>query len=127
MAIRPQTRRRLRAAVEELIEDLGPNVTAIADKLTALGVRGRPGDEERCVLNSYLQCVVGADPDVVGVAVRPHAVHVRVAHWRPSVRVPLPLEAQAFIAAFDAGLYPGLVVGSPTEKEEHAPQVGHAS
>ena len=92
------------------MEDLGPNVGGIAERLAELGVRGRPGDEERCVLSSYLQLVVGSEPAVLGVAVRPHAIHVRVKHWRPAVRVPLPLEAQAFVAAFDAGLYPGLVV-----------------
>ncbi len=96
------------------MEDLGPTVDAIAERLGALGVRGRPGDEERCVLNSYLRLVVGADPAVVGVAVRPHAVHVRVHHWSPAVRVPLSLEARAFIAAFDAGLHPALVA-RPTE------------
>ena len=96
------------------MDDLGPTVDAIAEHLGDLGVRGRPGDEERCVLNSYLRLVVGADPAVVGVAVRPHAVHVRMHHWSPAVRVPLSLEARAFIAAFDAGLHPGLVA-EPTE------------
>jgi hypothetical protein len=104
-----QTRQQLRSSVETLMEDLGPTAEAIAEHLRDLGVRGRPGDEEQCVLNSYLRLVVGADPAVVGVAVRPHAVHVRVQRWSPAVRVPLSLEARAFIIAFDAGLHPGLV------------------
>jgi hypothetical protein len=104
-----QTRQQLPSSVETLMEDLGPTVDAMAEHLRALGVRGRPGDEEQCVLNSYLRFVVGADPTVVGVAVRPHAVHVRVHHWSPAVRVPLSVEARAFIAAFGARLHPGLV------------------
>jgi hypothetical protein len=107
---RAQTRRQLRSSVGGLMEDLGPTVDAIAEQLLALGVLGRPGDEERCVLNSYLRLVIGADPAVLGVAVRPHAVHVRVQRFRPSVKVPLPLQARAFIAAFDAGLHPDLVM-----------------
>jgi hypothetical protein len=95
-----------------LVDDLGPTVGTIAERLGALGVRGRPGDEQRCALNCYLRLVIGAEPAVSAVAVRPHAVHVRTSHWRPAVRVPLSLEAQAFIAAFDAGLFPALVVES---------------
>lgn len=114
--VRSQTRRRLRVSVEQLMGELGSSVGAIADHLGALGVRGRPGDEERCVLNSYLQAVVGAEPTVVGVAVRPHCVRVRINRWRPAVKVPLTFEAQAFIAAFDAGLYPGLVAGTAAKE-----------
>lgn len=113
MRLGNQHRRRLRADVAQLVEELGPTVGLIADRLGSLGARGRPGDEERCVLHSYLQAVVGGEPDVVAIAVRPHAVHLRIDHWRPAIRVPLPLEAQAFIAAFDAGLFPGLVVEPP--------------
>ncbi len=103
-------RRQLRSSVQALMEDLGPSVGSIADRLGRLGVHGRPGDEERCALSNYLRLVVGTEPVVRSVAVRPHAVHVRVSRFGPSVRVPLSLEAQAFIAAFDAGLYPRLVV-----------------
>jgi hypothetical protein len=111
-SVRPghERRRELRGAVQRLIEDLGPSVGTIADRLGDLGVKGRPGDEERCVLSSYLGLVVGADPAVASVAVRPHAIHVRTRRTRPAVRVPLSVEAQAFIAAFDAGLFPGLIV-----------------
>lgn len=76
-------------------------------------------------MSCYLRCVIGADPEVRGVAVRPHAVHVRIARWRPAVRVPLSVEAQAFIAAFDAGLYPALVTG-PKATESEACQI-HAA
>jgi hypothetical protein len=120
MAFRSQTRQHLRSSVQSLIAELGPTVDSIAERLAALGVRGRPGDEERCVLNSYLRLVVGADPAVVGVAVRPHAVYVRLHHWSPSVRVPLSLEARAFIATFDAGLHPGLVMEGATPKRAKA-------
>jgi hypothetical protein len=107
-----------------LVEDLGPTVDAIARQLLALGVRGRPGDEDRCVLNSYLRLVIGADPAVVGVAVRPHAVHVRVHRLSPAVKVPLPLEARAFIAAFDAGLHPGLVAETTVSQQTQLPAKG---
>jgi hypothetical protein len=39
-----------------------------------------------------------------------------VHHWSPAVRVPLSLEARAFIAAFDAGLHPGLVAETTQPK-----------
>ena len=110
--VRSQARRQLRVSVEQLMGELGSSEAAIANQLGALEVRGRPGDEERCVLNSYLRAVVGTEPAVVGVAVRPHCVHVRIKRWHPAVKVPLSFEAQAFIAAFDAGLYPGLVSGA---------------
>jgi hypothetical protein len=103
------------------MDDLGPTVGTIADRLGVLGVRGRPGDEERCVLNCYLRVVIGADPAVRAVAVRPHAIHVRESHWRPAVRVPLSLEAQAFIAAFDAGLFPGLVAETARHDQARLP------
>jgi hypothetical protein len=118
MRLRGENRRQLRTSVESLVADLGPTVDSIAERLGALGVRGRPGDEHRCVLNSYLSLVVGADPLVVGVAVRPHAVHVRVHRFGPSVRVPLPLEARAFISAFDAGLHPDLVAQNGPDRPE---------
>jgi hypothetical protein len=114
MRLGAEDRRELRSAVQSVIGDLGPTVEDIAGRLGALGVRGRPGDEEQCVLNSYLRLVVGADPAVTRVAVRPHAVHVRIRRRRPVVRVPLPLEVRAFIAAFDAGRLPDLVAaGAP--------------
>jgi hypothetical protein len=102
------------------MDELGPSVGAIADHLGAIGARGRPGDEERCVLNTYLRAVVGAEPAVVGVAVRPQCVRVRVDRWRPAVKVPLSFEAQSFIAAFDAGYYPELMMDAEAEQSSRS-------
>lgn len=120
--MRPKkTQQKIESTVTEFMNDLGASVTSIAERLAELGVRGRLRDEAGCVLQSYLSLVIGADPAVAEVTVRSAAIYVRVTRWRLTVKVPLSSEVQAFIAAFDGGLFPGLVIEAPCQRREVSP------
>jgi hypothetical protein len=104
-----RSRRSIRRAVNDLVEDLGASHNAIADSLARHGVRGVPGSHEQCALARYLRAVVSADPETVTVSVPGPTVHVQLSKGRPSIRVRLSSEVRAFVQAFDAGLFPDLV------------------
>jgi hypothetical protein len=96
--------------LRHLLAALGTTSGSVAAGLEAAGVRAAPEDPARSPLALFLTAVVGADPNVQGLRVRPDAVVVELrAWWRPPVTVFLPPVVHEFSAAFDAGCYPALL------------------
>ena len=93
-----------------LLASLGGNVDAVASTLEGAGVRGVSANPRDCAIAVYLGAVVGSDPQVRSVKVgRAEVVITPRRWWGRSVVVPLTPAAREFVAAFDAGRFPGLL------------------
>jgi hypothetical protein len=106
-------RRSLRRSLEELVQGFGTTADGVADSLSALGVRGTPGDVTGCAIARYMQAVVGAEPSVSEVMVSEHKLRVTRKWGRFPITVNLPRAVTAFVRDFDAGSYPQLVEPMP--------------
>ncbi len=115
-------RRELRRSTATLLEALGATSDEVASRLEEFGVRGFVADSRGCAVATYLNAVVGSDPQVRSVAVLAERVLISpMKRWRPPVTVALPESVRRFVAEFDAGKYPRLVrrPGDPSP----APQI----
>lgn len=92
--------------VTSFLEGLGSSAHEVGRTLARQGIRGIPGDENRCALAAYLWAVLGCDPRVRSVTVRNGWVVVGTA-WR-ILPVAQPGPVRSFIRQFDAGCFPEL-------------------
>lgn len=111
MNIRPSQRYRGQLAqhTDELLTNLGDDAPAVARALGSIGVSGVPRAPRECAVACYLSAVVGSERAVQSVHVGKDELGIRLAGWRPAVRVALPRAVREFIAAFDSNLFPELI------------------
>lgn len=94
--------------VRRLVASLGTTRGEVALALERHGVRSVP--HQRGPVATYLEAVIGADPNVKSVVVDAESVVVELrAWWRPSVVVKLPPVVREFTVAFDECCYPRLL------------------
>jgi hypothetical protein len=110
-------RRSLRRSLEEHVQGFGTTADGVADSLSALGVRGTPGDVTGCAIARYMQAVVGAEPSVSEVMVSEHKLRVTRKWGRFPITVSLPRAVTSFVREFDAGGYPQLVDSPPSGRD----------
>lgn len=97
--------------VTSLLDGLGSSAHEVGATLARQGIRGIPGDENRCALAAYLWAVVGCDARVRSVTVRDGWVMVGT-RWR-MLPVAQPSAVRSFIRQFDAGCFPELNRSGP--------------
>jgi len=107
--VQPVTRPELRSSVHALLADLGSSPGAVADTLAAQGVQGVPGNSAGCAVARYLFAVVGVERSIRSIQVLHGCVRIK-RERRPALRLPLPAPVARFVAGFDAGRYPALIV-----------------
>lgn len=95
--------------VAELMADLGDHPFLVAQNLAKSSVTGIRAEPKDCAISSYLWAVIGGEPSVRSIDVRGGGVAIELSGWRRWVRVDFPPAICAFIVAFDANRFPGLV------------------
>ena len=113
------SRRTLRAQVSEALEALGPRASDVANSLAVAGVRGVSQETERCALAVYLNAVLGGERRIHRVVVRAEELEIGCPR-RPKVFMRYPPGVSAFIAAFDRGFFPNLLLPRPSETDRHS-------
>lgn len=100
------------AAVAELLAGLGDTPDAVADTLRARGIKGVPGDCERCAVATLIRRETGLGAQVC-LYPTPEGEVTGTAYLRTGpddeVRVALPDAAARFARRFDEGVYLDLV------------------
>lgn len=104
--------RRLKKQTRDLLEGLGPDADAVAERLRAFGVHGVPADNHSCAVARFTAAQLGTEPSIRSVAVGPCSMTISLQRddGRPHGRlfVQLPKAVRHFIAAFDDSTYPDL-------------------
>lgn len=110
--------RRLKKQTNGLLAELGRSSEEVAASLHEVGIEGVPKSNRSCAIALYLQAVMGGEPEVRAVVVGPCSLVIQLIgprDGRPGGRllVQLPKPVRRFVAAFDAGQFPGMVRDKP--------------
>jgi hypothetical protein len=109
-------RKTIRSATAELLGGLGTTSADVAATLELAGVRGVRRSGTSCAIARYLNAVMAADPEVLGVMVSCEGVTVSVRQWwSPDIMVPVPAPIRQFIRQFDSGDFCALVADRDRE------------
>src|SRR5271166_6372836 len=104
----------LRGQIERLLQELGSTDEAVARNLEAAGVKGRPCNNQDCVVARYLNAITGADSRVRAIVVESDAVAIsRRFPRRRHLVVPLPPAVYRFIMRFDRRDFRNLLADPP--------------
>jgi hypothetical protein len=103
-----------------LLVELGSSADEVFGSLESASVRGIPKDNRSCPVALYLSALMGSHPRVRAVKVGHCSVlidTVASTDSRPTGRllVQLPKAVRRFVAAFDAGQYPGIIRERPED------------
>lgn len=93
-------------SVETFLETLGESPYGIAQSLHKMGVTGIPGCATRCVIAWALKEKL----ELVQVFVTRAEIRYKSEHHNDILTIPLPWVIARFIAHFDEGRFPGLLV-----------------
>jgi hypothetical protein len=107
--VRSAERSALRQHTLELLVALGKNANEVGWTLEQAGVRGLQGQVSDCPISRYLAAVIGGETQVGSVRVTALSVEIRSGRWARVVRIASPEPVKAFVLAFDAGVFSGLI------------------
>lgn len=111
--------RLLKKRTNGLLAGLGTSADEVARSLGQAGIEGIPRSNRSCAVALYVTAVMGGEPAVRSVAVGPCSLVINLVDRddaRPAGRllVQLPKPVRQFVAAFDAGRFPGVQRERPT-------------
>ena len=117
--------RRLKKQTNGLLAELGRSPEEVAASLGRVGIEGVPKSNRSCAVALYLMAVMGGEPVVRSVTVGPCSLVINLIgpkNDRPGGRllVQLPKPVRRFVAAFDAGHFPGMVRDKPMAERPRA-------
>ncbi|HLG66942.1 MAG TPA: hypothetical protein VKV36_03620 [Acidimicrobiales bacterium] len=106
----------LKKRTSDLLSSLGGSRSQVATALAEARVTGTPGNAEQCPIASYLNAVMGAEPEVRSLLVGTRRLVLTLHGRRRPMRILMPRPVREFVVAFDARVFPGLIrqpAGSP--------------
>jgi hypothetical protein len=116
------SRSSLRENLHGFLDGLGADGRQVAARLIEDGVSGIPRSTSDCAIARYLKAILGGDSRVASLEVTRDWLVARRA-FRHCVKVPLPEPVKEFVALFDDGAFPELILprsrtSAPTKAEE---------